>query len=101
MIDHLLGRPSTRLKRAQIFSVIIFWLWFLATGKRDGPTPLIRKLSAKFKRFSPWQIVVFSSIGIYTIRHLDSLLGFGAPEPLARMYSKNFYRTTWLVTALD
>lgn len=101
MIDHLLGRPSTKLKRVQIFSVIFFWLWFLATGNRDGPSPLIRRFNAKLKRFSPWQIVVFSSVGIYTIRHLDSLLGFGAPEPLARMYSRNFYRTTWLVTALD
>lgn len=101
MLDHLLGRPSTKLKRFQIFSVILFWLWFLATGTRDGPNPLIRKINAKLKRFSPWQIVVFSSVGIYTIRHLDSLLGFGAPEPLARMYSRNFYRTTWLVTALD
>ncbi|TKY86502.1 hypothetical protein EX895_004651 [Sporisorium graminicola] len=101
MIDHLLGRPSTRLKRVQIFSVIFFWLWFLVTGNRDGPSPLVRKINAKLQRFSPWQIVVFSSVGIYTIRHLDSLLGFGAPEPLARMYSRNFYRTTWLVTALD
>ncbi|CDU25787.1 related to hormone-sensitive lipase [Sporisorium scitamineum] len=101
MIDHLLGRPSTKLKRVQIFSVILFWLWFLVTGNRDGPSPLVRKINAKLKRFSPWQIVVFSSVGIYTIRHLDSLLGFGAPEPLARMYSRNFYRTTWLVTALD
>lgn len=101
MIDHLLGRPSTKLKRVQIFSVILFWLWFLVTGNRDGPSPLIRKINAKLKRFSPWQIVVFSSVGIYTIRHIDSLLGFGAPEPLARMYSRNFYRTTWIVTALD
>ncbi|KAJ9476285.1 Alpha/beta hydrolase fold domain containing protein [Pseudozyma hubeiensis] len=101
MIDHLLGRPSTKLKRVQIFSVILFWLWFLVTGNRDGPSPLIRKINAKLRRFSPWQIVVFSSVGIYTIRHLDSLLGFGAPEPLARMYSRNFYRTTWIVTALD
>ncbi|SJX62317.1 related to hormone-sensitive lipase [Sporisorium reilianum f. sp. reilianum] len=101
MIDHLLGRPSTKLKRVQIFSVILFWLWFLVTGNRDGPSPLVRKINAKLKRFSPWQIVVFSSVGIYTIRHLDSLLGYGAPEPLARMYSRNFYRTTWLVTALD
>lgn len=101
MIDHLLGRPSTKLKRVQIFSVILFWLCFLATGSRDGPSPLVRKINAKLKRFSPWQIIVFSSVGIYTIRHLDSLLGFGAPEPLARMYSRNFYRTTWIVTALD
>ncbi len=35
------------------------------------------------------------------MRHLDSLLGVGAPEPLARMYSRPFYRVTWIVTALD
>lgn len=101
MIDHLLGRPSTKLKRFQVFSVIFFWLWFLGRGRRERSSPLIRRFNQKFKRFSPWQLVVFSSVGIYAIRHLDSLLGFGSPEPLARMYSRNFYRTTWIVTALD
>lgn len=101
MIDHLLGRPSTKLKRFQVFSVIFFWLWFLGRGKRERSNPLIRRFNQKFKRFSPWQLVVFSSVGIYAIRHLDSLLGFGSPEPLARMYARNFYRTTWIVTALD
>lgn len=47
MIDHLLGRPSTKLKRAQVFSVILFWLYFLLTGNRNGPKriPLIRWLN--------------------------------------------------------
>lgn len=38
---------------------------------------------------------------LYSIRHIDSIFGFGAPEPLARMYSRSFYRVTWIVTALD
>ncbi|KAJ1024510.1 hypothetical protein NDA13_004441 [Ustilago tritici] len=101
MIDHLLGRPSTKLKRIETFSVILFWLTYLLSGNASGPTPFIRRLNARLKKFSPWQILVFSSVSIYTIRHLDSLLRFGAPEPLARMYSRNFYRTTWLMTALD
>lgn len=28
-------------------------------------------------------------------------MGLAAPEPLAHMYSANFYRATWLLTALD
>ncbi|EPQ29478.1 uncharacterized protein PFL1_03233 [Pseudozyma flocculosa PF-1] len=103
MIDHLLGRPSTRLKRLQVLSVICFWLWYLATGNPNGPRriPIVSLLNRRLKRFTPWQIVVFCSTSIYAIRHLDSILGLGAPEPLARMYSRSFYRTTWIVTALD
>ncbi|KAN0064668.1 hypothetical protein ACQY0O_002298 [Thecaphora frezii] len=103
MIDHLLGRPSTKLKRLQVLSVIFFWLWYLATGSRNGPKRfrLIRYLNQRFKRHTPWQIVVFCCTSIYAIRHLDSILGLGAPEPLARMYSRSFYRTTWIATAFD
>ncbi|KAJ1570283.1 hypothetical protein NDA12_007803 [Ustilago hordei] len=40
MIDHLLGRPSTKLKRIETFSVILFWLTYLLSGNASGPTPL-------------------------------------------------------------
>lgn len=103
MIDHLLGRPSTRLKRLQVLLVLSFWGLVLGKGPRQGPRkiPLLQRLNKYASRFSPWQIFVFSLTSIYAIRHLDALGGFGGPEPLARMYSKNFYRTTWIVTALD
>lgn len=38
---------------------------------------------------------------MYIVKHLDSLVGLAAPEPLAHMYSPNFYRATWFLTALD
>lgn len=103
MIDHLLGRPSTRLKRVQVLFVLAFWGWILRTGPRDGPgrLPLVRRANRYGKRFTPWQIFVFSLTSVYAIRHLDALAGFGAPEPLARMYSRSYYRVTWINTALE
>ncbi|KAJ2730704.1 hypothetical protein IW152_005067 [Coemansia sp. BCRC 34962] len=32
---------------------------------------------------------------------MDDLLGLNAPEPLREYYSRSFYRTTWVFTALD
>ena len=46
-------------------------------------------------------MVLATLMFLYTLRHVDSIFGFGAPEPLARMYSRSFYRVTWIVTALD
>lgn len=103
MIDHLLGRPSTRLKRFQVLLVLSFWGWILRIGPRDGPSkiPFVKRMNAYAKRFTPWQIFVFALTSVYAIRHLDAVAGFGAPEPLARMYSRSFYRATWINTALD
>ena len=32
----------------------------------------------------------------YAVKNADSLLGLQAPEPLAKLYSRDFYRATWL-----
>jgi acetyl esterase/lipase len=103
MIDHLLGRPSTRLKRLQVLLVLTFWAWVLRVGPRDGPNrvPFVRRLNDRLKRFSPWQLVVFSMTSVYALRHLNALAGFGAPEPLAHMYARPYYRVTWINTALE
>ena len=34
----------------------------------------------------------------YTVKNADSLLGLQAPEPLAKLYSRDFYRATWMGT---
>jgi hypothetical protein len=48
MIDHLLGRPSTRLKRLQVLLVLAFWGSVLRSGPRNGPrrVPVLRKANA-------------------------------------------------------
>ncbi|KAG8701259.1 hypothetical protein FRC08_004196 [Ceratobasidium sp. 394] len=52
-------------------------------------------------RFTPWQIIVGVLSTLYAARHLDSIIGLGSPEPLARLYSRSYYRATWLATGLD
>ncbi|KAI0063628.1 alpha/beta-hydrolase [Artomyces pyxidatus] len=102
MIDHLVGRPSPSWKRTQVFLVIIFWLWRITLGDSGGPRFLwIRRLNRKLQRFTPWQIVVSTLTAVYAIRNLDKILGLGAPEPLARLYSPSYYRATWITTGLD
>lgn len=130
MIDHLLGRPSTSLKRLQVLAVLALWATVLKRTPRSGPKRLtwlrwankqagecskkvmkpsdIRSLNTSLLafhsligNFAPWKLVVTALMLLYTIRHVDDILGVGAPEPLARMYSRSFYRVTWIVTAMD
>ncbi|PLW17512.1 hypothetical protein PCANC_08016 [Puccinia coronata f. sp. avenae] len=100
MIDHLLGRPSPSWRRTQVILVLLFWAWRLRSGDPSGPAG-VKQLNNRFKRFTPWQITVTLLTLLYGIRHWDTLVGLAAPEPLARLYSRGFYRATWINTALD
>jgi len=100
MIDHLLGRPSASWRRTQVILVLLFWVWRLRSGDPSGPAG-VKQFNNRFKRFTPWQITVTLLTCLYGIRHWDTLVGLAAPEPLARLYSRGFYRATWINTALD
>ncbi|CAG8511705.1 9227_t:CDS:10 [Ambispora leptoticha] len=52
-------------------------------------------------RFSPFQLVAGTLACLYILKNADRLVGLGSPEPLARLYSRNFYRATWILTALE
>ncbi|KZO95543.1 alpha/beta-hydrolase [Calocera viscosa TUFC12733] len=99
MIDHLLGRPSGAWKRTQAR----FWTSVLLQGNSGGPRFLwIRRISRfMHKYFTPWQIIVAAFTALYAVRHFDTLVGLATPDPLARMYSRAYYRATWIVTSLD
>jgi acetyl esterase/lipase len=102
MIDYLLGRPSQSWKRTQVFLVIIFWIWRLVYGSPNAPRFLwLRRANRHLQRFSPWQIIVSTLTAVYAVRNLDKITGFGAPEPLARLYSPSYYRATWIAIGLD
>ncbi|WWD15824.1 hypothetical protein CI109_100248 [Kwoniella shandongensis] len=131
MIDHILGRPSPTLRRGQIFLVLFFWVWRLYKGDgrlrpgraRSGPGGVpgrgswlwrlwvavvgrravryMGKINERLKHFTPYQLILATLTMVYALRHLDDLLGIGAPEPLARLYSRSYYRATYVNTAFD
>ncbi|GAA5893991.1 uncharacterized protein JCM6883_003690 [Sporobolomyces salmoneus] len=102
MLDQIAGRPSPSWRRSQVFLVLLFWISRIAFTSQRGPRFLyLRRLNAKLSRFTPWQIILSTLTVLYALRHGDVLLGLQAPEPLARLYSRDYYRATWIVTALD
>ncbi|KAJ3733519.1 Alpha/Beta hydrolase protein [Lentinula guzmanii] len=102
MIDHLVGRPNPSWKRAQVFLVILFWLWRIIRGGSGPPRMLRLKSVNRFlQRFTPWQIIVSTLTAVYAMRNFDKILGLESPEPLRSLYSPNYYRATWITTGLD
>jgi acetyl esterase/lipase len=70
-------------------------------GNNHGP-PLIRKLSSKLsKRLTSFQAVALTLIYLYLARNFGKLVGLECPEPLANLYTRSFFRATWITTALD
>ncbi|RFU28220.1 hypothetical protein B7463_g8122, partial [Scytalidium lignicola] len=70
-------------------------------GNKHGP-PYIRKLSRTLSRFlTPWQTLVITLLYLYIARNLGKLLGLECPEPLANLYTRSYFRATWVTTAMD
>ncbi|KAJ6499063.1 Alpha/Beta hydrolase protein [Mycena sanguinolenta] len=102
MIDHLFGRPNPYWKRAQVFMIILFWIWRIIAGNRRGlPLLWLRSANKRLQRYTPWQIVASTLSAVYVVRNFDKLLGLQSPEPLANLYSPSYYRATWINTGLD
>ncbi|KAF2724163.1 alpha/beta-hydrolase, partial [Polychaeton citri CBS 116435] len=100
-IDHVLGRPSTRFRKYQVFTVVLLWSLYLWRGDRHGP-PKLRKLSTFFsKRLTAWQTLVVTLLYLYVSKNLGRIVGLESPEPLANLYTRSYFRATWITTALD
>ncbi|KAL8993575.1 MAG: hypothetical protein Q9169_006243 [Polycauliona sp. 2 TL-2023] len=101
MIDHVLGRPSVQFRKIQVFAVVSFWSLYLLRGNKNGP-PLLRNLSARLsKRLSAWQTLVITLLWLYISRNFAKIVGLESPEPLANLYTRSYFRATWITTALD
>ncbi|RAL17756.1 CLN3-domain-containing protein [Aspergillus homomorphus CBS 101889] len=99
--DHLLGRPSTKFRKIQVLAVFAFWSLYLTRGNKHGP-PVIRKLSSRLtEKLSAWQTTVIIFLWLYVSRNFAKIVGLECPEPLANLYSRSFFRATWIATALD
>lgn len=101
MIDHVLGRPSSKSRRLQVLAVLSFWTFYLYRGHKHGP-PIAQKIS-KFlsRKLTAWQTVVITMLYLYAARNFSALVGLASPEPMANMYDPTYYRATWVLTALD
>lgn len=92
-MDQLYGKPSGAWKRTQVILVLLFWISRISRGNRNGPRlPFLRRLNRLLSRFTPWQIVVSTLTLVYAVKNGDAIFGLSAPEPLARLYSRNYYR---------
>ncbi|KAL8956865.1 MAG: hypothetical protein Q9193_005719 [Seirophora villosa] len=101
MIDHVLGRPSVKFRKIQVFAVVSFWLLYLLRGNKNGP-PILRNLSNRLsKRLSPWQTLVITLLWLYIARNFAKIVGLESPEPLANLYTRSYFRATWITTAFD
>ncbi|KAF1852139.1 alpha/beta-hydrolase [Cucurbitaria berberidis CBS 394.84] len=101
MIDHVLGRPSVQFRKIQVLAVVSFWSFYLYRGDRHGP-PIVRRISALLSRkLTVWQSVLITLLYLYIARNFGKLVGLECPEPLANLYSRSYFRATWVTTALD
>ncbi|KAF9633820.1 putative hormone-sensitive lipase protein [Lasiodiplodia theobromae] len=116
--DHVLGRPSVKFRRVQVLAVVSFWCAYLyrfvcpaaefdlppltpSRGNRHGP-PLLKRLSSlASSRLTAWQTVVITMLWLYVSRNFGKLVGLECPEPLANLYTRSYFRATWVTTALD
>ncbi|KAI9661562.1 MAG: hypothetical protein M1829_006253 [Trizodia sp. TS-e1964] len=101
MIDHVLGRPSIQFRKIQVFAVVSFWSLYLLRGDKHGP-PVLRSISSRLSpRLTPWQSLVITLLWLYICRNFGKLVGLECPEPLSNLYSRAYFRATWVTTALD
>ncbi|WWC69585.1 uncharacterized protein I206_103528 [Kwoniella pini CBS 10737] len=89
--------PSQRIGQAQ--RAWLATIWVKIVGRRM--VMWIGKANERLKHFTPYQLILATLTMVYALRHLDDLLGLGAPEPLARLYSRSYYRATYVNTAFD
>ena len=78
-----------------------FWSLYLLHGHNHGP-PILRRLSLWLsKRLTPWQTLVITLVWLYISRNFAKIMGLECPEPLANLYTRAYFRATWVTTALD
>ncbi|TPX58461.1 hypothetical protein PhCBS80983_g03144 [Powellomyces hirtus] len=107
MLDHALGRPSAGLKRIQVVLITVLAYYVLkkkpssAAANNTRIALFLRWFNQKVGSAPPWKIVFGTLSVAWIAKNLLLLVGGNAPEPLARMYTRSFYRGTYVLTGLD
>ncbi|KAL4893117.1 CLN3 protein-domain-containing protein [Aspergillus ambiguus] len=99
--DYCRRTPSTKFRKIQVCAVLLFWSSYLFRGNKHGP-PVIRNISARISgKLTVWQTTVGVFLWLYVCRNFAKIMGLECPEPMANLYSRAFFRATWIMTALD
>ncbi|ORZ23489.1 Alpha/Beta hydrolase protein [Absidia repens] len=101
MLDHLVGKPSANWKRTQVLLTLTVGWWVVSKGDTKRLPKLLQRMDKSIVGTAPWKITVAAWTAYYLLQNLFHLVGLNAPEPLARLYKRSFYRATWILTALD
>ncbi|KAI8913391.1 Alpha/Beta hydrolase protein [Gorgonomyces haynaldii] len=98
MIDHVLGRPSPNFKRVEIILTTLGLLWYL---KRTKVPFMFKRINQLLRNTQPWKIVLLTLTLSHLVHNGLVLFGLQGPEPLSKMYTRSFFRATYVTTALD
>lgn len=100
MLDHAFGRPSQTWRRLEVLLTILLALKLLRC-KQLPKTSWLQRLDERLSRYRPWKIVLGTATAYYFMRNLLILVGLTPPESMSRIYTRSFFRVTWISTALD
>ncbi|KAI9298606.1 alpha/beta-hydrolase [Neoconidiobolus thromboides FSU 785] len=102
MLDHLIGKPSANWRRLQALLLLVGGYHLCKISHRyNFINPFIVKWNKKLGKYSPLQIIIMTLMFVYSFKNTFLLFGLEGPEPLNQLYNKNFYRASWILTALD
>jgi hypothetical protein len=101
MIDHVLGRPSNAIKRLEVILTTLAVSYYLKGSDRHPPSKLLKWLNRIGRDTPAWKIVIWTILGGYLSQNLMLLLWLNGPERFSKMYTRNFFRATYINTALD
>ncbi|TPX35527.1 hypothetical protein SmJEL517_g02130 [Synchytrium microbalum] len=73
----------------------------LRRGGAQPPVQWLHGLNSRLERIPAWKLVFGTMTLGFFMKHILLFLFLQGPEPLARMYTRSFYRATWINTALD
>lgn len=96
-----MGRPSTRQRKYQVLTVVLLWSLILSHSNRHGPKPFRRLSTLLSSRLTTWQTLVLTFLSVYVSRNFARIVGLESPEPLANLYTRDYFRATYITTALD
>ncbi|RKO96508.1 alpha/beta-hydrolase, partial [Caulochytrium protostelioides] len=96
MLDHALGRPSPGWQRTQVLATV---LGLLLWSRRRPPSRLASLIA--FLTAAAWTVVLRTLAAMHALRHFALLTWMNEPESRARMYTRHYFRVTYLFNALD